>query len=93
MTTGISSVAREIATKPYLAYSAVPAGAPMAKATYIAIPTHAMTLPVFCGPTSPRPQLNAPVMTKLSAAPRAALPARRIPTDVAGLATKGSEAR
>jgi len=56
----------------------------MANATYIAIPIQAIALPVFLGPASPKPQLNAPVMTKLSAPPSSARPASRMQADRMG---------
>jgi hypothetical protein len=93
VTSGISAVAIAIAAKPWAAYRLVPAGAPTAKAAYIAVPTQAMIWPVFCGPTSASPQLNAPVTMKLSAPPSTARPRRRIVTDVSGSPTNRSDRR
>ena len=62
-------------------------------AANIAIPTQAMTLPVSRGSTSASPQLTAPVMMKLSAAPSSARPSSRTVTDVAGAPTKASDRR
>ncbi len=41
----------------------------------MAMPTQAMTLPAFCGPIMPTPQLKAPVMIRLSAQPSSTRPA------------------
>jgi hypothetical protein len=78
----MSAVAAAMATKPQLAYSALPAGAPTAKATYIAVPTHDMTVPVFCVPTRASPQMSAPATMKLSAPPSKARPKSKIVTDI-----------
>jgi hypothetical protein len=59
----------------------------------MAMPTQAITLPAFCGPTRPTPQLNAPVMTRLSAQPSSTRPASSTPTDTAGSAAKASDTR
>jgi hypothetical protein len=88
---GISVVASAIAAKPWAAYRLVPAGAPTAKAAYIAVPTQAIIWPIFCGPTSANPQANAPVTMKLSAPPSTARPRSRIVTDVFGSSTKRSD--
>jgi hypothetical protein len=62
-------------------------------AANIAVPTQAMTLPVSRGSTRASPQLSAPVMMKLSAAPSSARPSSRIATDATGAPTKGSDRR
>jgi hypothetical protein len=65
--------------KPYPAYSA-------GRRPYIADPTQATTLPVFCGPASASPQFSTPATMKLSAAPSS-----RIATDVREVPTKRSD--
>jgi hypothetical protein len=86
-------VASEIAAKPWDAYSAEPAGAPIAKAANIADPTQAMTFPVFREWASASPQLTAAVMMKLSAQPSNARPERRITTEINGDPLKPSDSR
>ncbi|MNS60577.1 hypothetical protein D3C72_935840 [compost metagenome] len=44
-------------------------GAPIAIPAYIAIPFQVITLPEFCCPRSPIPQVSIPVTRKLSAIP------------------------
>src|SRR2546422_712735 len=88
VTNGTSAVASAMEMKPNRPYKAVPTGAPIANATYIARPTHAMILPVFCGPSSPRPQARAPVTIKLSAPPSTQRPTSRMAAEVDGVVRK-----
>jgi hypothetical protein len=69
-------VASAIPAKPKAAKITVPTGAPTASAANIDIPTQAIVLPELALSRRPRPQLIAPVMTKLSAPPSRVRPTR-----------------
>src|SRR5450830_1699277 len=68
-TIGNNIVVSATPVKPKRCWMAMPTGAPSPRAANMAMPCHAITLPVRCMPTRPMPQVMVPVRNRLSAGP------------------------